>query len=216
MPAPVLARLQTLIFLHAVKPNLWVAAAALLLILSGIAALFWQQELQYTRPTPVPANYVVVLPGQRVIVPTPAGTARKPVLLHFFNPDCPCSRFNLRHVKQLAKNYANNVAFLAVIPENFAARAVEIRRKYDLPMPVIADTGEQLARACGVYATPQAALVDANGKLYYRGNYNKSRYCTTPHSNYAQMAIDSLLAGTPSPTFGKVATTAYGCELPQY
>jgi hypothetical protein len=198
-----------------VKPNLWLAAAALLLILSGIAALFWQQELQYARPTPVPADYVAVLPGERVVVPVVAGTVRKPVLLHFFNPDCPCSRFNLKHVKQLAQRYAGTVNFLAVVPEHFATQTDEVRRRYDLPMPVVADGGEQLARACGVYATPQAALVDTTGRLYYRGNYNKSRYCTTPHSNYAQMAIDSLQAGTPSPTFGDLATTAYGCELPE-
>ena len=196
------------------KPNHWLAVAALILIASGIAALFWQQELQYVRPTPVPAHYVAVLPGQRVVVPAPAGTAPKPVLLHFFNPDCPCSRFNLKHVKRLATTYEKAVSFLAVVPEHFGARTEQIRREYDLPMPVVADGRKQLARACGVYATPQAALVDAHGKLYYRGNYNKSRYCTTPHSNYAQMALDSLLAGTPSPTFGETATTAYGCELP--
>ena len=196
------------------KPNLWLAAAALFLILSAIAALFWQQELQYVRPTPVPAHYVAVLPGQRVVTPVAAGTVRKPLLLHFFNPDCPCSRFNLRHVKQLVKNYGKDVTFLAVVPENSGTRTEEIRRRYDLPMLVVADGGEQLARACGVYATPQAALVDADGKLYYRGNYNKSRYCTTPHSNFAQMALDSLLAGTPAPTFSDIATTAYGCELP--
>jgi hypothetical protein len=148
------------------------------------------------------------------VVPLPAGTDRKQLLLHFFNPDCPCSRFNLKHVKQLAKNYGMNVAFLAVVPETFTGRAEAIRRQYDLPMPVVTDGGEQLARACGVYATPQAALVDAAGTLYYRGNYNKSRYCTTPHSKYAQMAIDSLLAGTPAPSFDDLATTAYGCELP--
>jgi hypothetical protein len=202
-------------FPFCVKSNLWLAAAALLLILSGIAALFWQQELQYARPTPVPAGYVAVLPGERVVVPVAAGAVRKPVLLHFFNPDCPCSRFNLKHVKQLAQRYAGTVTFLAVVPARFAAQTRELGRRYDLPMPVVADGREQLARACGVYATPQAALVDTSGTLYYRGNYNKSRYCTTPHSNYAQMAIDSLLAGTPSPTFSDLATTAYGCELPE-
>ena len=102
-------------------------------------------------------------------------------------------------MKQLAKNYGKDVVFLAVVPTSFVGRAEAICRRYDLPMPVVAGEGEQLARACGVYATPQAALVDAVGKPYYRGNYNKSRYCTTAHSNYAQMAIDFLLAGTPAP-----------------
>ncbi len=96
MPVTGPTRLLPISLPFCVKPNPWLAATVLLLIVSGIAALFWQQELQYARPTPVPADYVTVLPGRRVMVPVAAGAVRKPVLLHFFNPDCPCSRFNLK------------------------------------------------------------------------------------------------------------------------
>lgn len=140
--APVPDRSYTLILVPCLKPNPWLAVAALILIACGIAALFWRQELQYVRPTPVPPHYVAVLPGQRVVVPAPAGTAPKPVLLHFFNPDCPCSRFNLKHVKRLVTTYENTVSFLAVVPEQFGARTEQIRREYDLSMPVVAD-GQQ-------------------------------------------------------------------------
>lgn len=198
------------------KLNFLAAVTALVLILSAIAAIFWQQELQYVRPTPVPANYVPVAVGEKVSVAHPGiPKGPKPMLLHFFNPECPCSRFNLRHFKGLVKTYRNEITFLAVVPETFAGQAGQIRREFDLDIPVIADEEKALSRACGVYATPQAALVDGGGKLYYRGNYNKSRYCTTKNSNYAQMAIDSLLAGQPTATFGEPATSAYGCELPE-
>ncbi len=61
----------------------------------------------------------------------------------------------------------------------------------------------------------QAALIDPDGRLYFRGNYNKSRYCTLKNSNFARMAIDSLLAGAPAPGLGELATKSYGCELPE-
>jgi len=196
------------------RVNTWLAVAALLLILSGIAAIFWQQELQYTRPTPIPQNYVPVRTGAGIALGE-KGLSRdgRPVLLHFFNPDCPCSRFNLKHFKTLVKSYGKQLTFIAVVPEPFRAQTEQIRQQLDLGIPVIADQEKELARRCGVYATPQAVLVGRDGKLYYRGNYNKSRYCTTKNSNYAQMAVDSLLADAPA--FGAVATDAYGCELPE-
>ncbi|MEP6930797.1 MAG: AhpC/TSA family protein, partial [Flavobacterium sp.] len=58
-------------------------------------------------------------------------------------------------------------------------------------------------------------IIDPSQNLYYRGNYNKTRYCTNADSNYAQMAIDSLLKQTLSPSFDALALRAYGCSLPK-
>ncbi|MCS6821844.1 MAG: hypothetical protein NZ551_08235, partial [Microscillaceae bacterium] len=79
---------------------------------------------------------------------------------------------------------------------------------------IVDDTGE-IAQQCGVYSTPQAVILNTKNQLYYRGNYNRARYCTDKKTNYAQMAMDSLLAQKPPPNFGLLATKAYGCELPQ-
>ena len=54
--------------------------------------------------------------------------------------------------------------------------AKQIQDKFGLDIPVLFDSS--LAKACGVYSTPQAVLIDNNQNLYYRGNYNRSRYCT--------------------------------------
>ena len=72
---------------------------------------------------------------------------------------------------------------------------------------------KSIAVLCGVYSTPQAVLLDTNHKLYYRGNYNKSRYCTDKNSDYARMAIDSLLHHH-EPVNNEYALKAYGCQLP--
>ena len=117
------------------------------------------------------------------------------------------------HFKGLAKKYGNEISFAVVVITSDKDYTEEIiRKKYALTMPILFDTS--LAVICGVYSTPQAVLLTANEQLYYRGNYNRSRYCTDKKSNYAQIAIDALLASKQEPAFNNYALTAYGCSLP--
>jgi hypothetical protein len=187
----------------------------LLMIFSGIAAIFWYQEMQYLLPTPVPKNYRVVLPQEiiqfdSVLLPR---KNEKPKLLHFFSPDCPCSRFNLKHFLTLNRKYNKTIDFYVVIAnkEDVTSAKYMIERA----VPIIVDNNERLAKACGVYSTPQAALIGYNNQLYFRGNYNRSRFCTDKNSNFAQMALDSLLAGKAPPHFIELATQSYGCSISQ-
>jgi hypothetical protein len=187
--------------------------AWLLVIFSGMAGIFWYTDWKYSLPTPVPGQYHPVTTGAYVDLAAKLPIAgNKPVFLHFFNPDCPCSRFNIPYFKALTRKYGDKVSFAIVVVNNQAYTAKEIRHKFDLDVPVSFDSS--LAAACGVYSTPQAVLLDGNHCLYYRGNYNKSRYCTDARSNYAQMAIDSLFGSVSRPVFGAYALRAYGCQLP--
>jgi thioredoxin-related protein len=137
----------------------------------------------------------------------------KPLFIHFFNPDCPCSRFNIPHFKSLVKKYGDRFTFaVVVINKDHTYTDQEISDKYDLSVPVLSD--QSIAALCGVYSTPQAVILDAKHDLYFRGNYNRSRYCTDTKSNFAQMAIDSLLGNVPTPVFNQYALKAYGCTLP--
>jgi hypothetical protein len=186
----------------------------LLLLLAGIVALFWRNEWIYNLPTPVPANYQPVNKGAVLPVakslPLPVG---KPVFLHFYNPDCPCSRFNLPHFKSLVKQFGQEVSF-AIVPltdKPYSEKA--IREKIGMDIPVLLDT--MLAKRCGVYSTPQAAIIDTNYQLYYRGNYNKSRYCADKKTEYARMALNGLLHHNADILFDRFALTAYGCGLPK-
>lgn len=185
----------------------------LLVIFSGMASIFWYTDWKYSLPTPIPSGYHAVTTGTYVDLAAKLPfTGNKPVFLHFFNPDCPCSRFNVPYFKALVRKYGNRVGFAVVVMNNRAYTAKEIQNKFDLDVPVSFDS--TLAAVCGVYSTPQAVLLDANHRLYYRGNYNRSRYCTDPRSNYAQMAVDSLFGNVPRPIFNGFALRAYGCELP--
>ena len=185
----------------------------LILLLAAISGLFWRNEWVYSLPTPVPQHYKPVNPGQVIdLGPLVYSSNKKPLFLHFFNPDCPCSRFNIAHFKSLVKEYGKEADFMIVVMSNQAYTVKDIQEKFETGVPVLFDTA--IAISCGVYSTPQAVIIDATHKLFYRGNYNRSRYCADKKSEYARMALDSLLHQHLDIVFDRFALKAYGCRLP--
>lgn len=132
-------------------------------------------------------------------------------MLHFFNPDCPCSKFNIQHIKKLVKQYGKQVNFVVVLSDQKLDIA-NIKKQLDLPINVINDP--TMSKKCGIYSTPQAAIIDTEGKLYYRGNYNSSRYCSNEKTEYARIALVGVLQHNPLRGLGPLASIAYGCSLP--
>jgi thioredoxin-related protein len=185
----------------------------LAVLFAGIIALFWYNEWQYSLPTPVPEHYNAVFIGKK-IEPDEKLVFKnnKPLFLHFFNPDCPCSRFNITHFKSLVKQYGSKVNFAVVLLSDKYYNAKAVQKKFDLNVPVVIDP--DIALKCGVYSTPQAAIINTNQKLYYRGNYNQSRYCVNEKTEYAKIALDGLLQHNQHLVFNQVALRAYGCTLP--
>jgi hypothetical protein len=187
----------------------------LLLIFGTIGCLFYQQEIKYWVPTPLPANYKEVAPGS-LITNAHFRTTDRPKFIHFFNPKCPCSKFNFTSYKQLIGAYQNRFDCYAIVQNSsLGIRNDDLKFLEDLNVTLIVDTDQTMARSMGVYSTPQLVLLDAQNQLYYRGNYNQARYCTNPETFYAKMAIDSLINGElytiPNPAF-----IAYGCSLEQH
>lgn len=185
----------------------------LIFLFAGVGALFWYNELIYHLPTPVPKDYRPVGTGKVINLGKSLSNKRgKPLFIHFFNPDCPCSRFNIANFRALVKQYNKKVEFVVVVMNNKFYSAKAIQDKFDLDIPVLFDAS--IATACGVYSTPQAALLDDQHKLYYRGNYNQSRYCTDEKTSYAKIALNGLLEDHKKLVFGQLALRAYGCQLP--
>ena len=146
----------------------------LLLKFGVIIGLFWYYDWIYSQPTPIPADYKAVQTGSIVDLAGRVPTDHRPLFLHFFNPDCPCSRFNIPHFRSLVQQYGVKVRFVVVVMTRKSYTIRQIQDKFDLPVTVSFDSS--IAVACGVYSTPQAAILTSGRQLYYRGNYNKSRY----------------------------------------
>ncbi len=185
------------------------------LLLALIAATFWYQDWRYSLPTPRPPG--LEQPALGTLVPSwiraqLAANDGRPVFLHFTSPDCPCSRFVLDHVRELVRAHQREVRFVAVIQPEGAHDPLE-PDLIGLGIEQWTDAGGRIAASLGVYATPQAVLVTPGGELWYRGNYNVSRYCAQPGSAFARLALEALLAHSAKPEPPEAATRAYGCAL---
>ncbi|ADR21599.1 hypothetical protein MATR_07700 [Marivirga tractuosa] len=87
-------------------------------ILAGIGLIFWQQEWQFSRPTPVPANYSNVQSGDSIsneLLSSLNLQENDQIFIHFYNFDCPCSRFNIKEFQNLVIQFESEVKFLAVL-----------------------------------------------------------------------------------------------------
>ena len=160
----------------------------------------------------MPANYKAIPAGAKVNLHLPVKrNAAKPTFLHFFNPDCPCSRFNIKEFKSLAKEYESELNFVVVMTSDKPYTTEEVQKRFDISVPVIKDEG--IAKSCGVYSTPQAVVLNVNNELFYRGNYNKSRYCMDEETRYAKQAVKNLLLNK-NTKLDAIAFKAYGCSAP--
>ncbi|WPP48275.1 DUF6436 domain-containing protein [Catalinimonas niigatensis] len=193
-----------------------IGASTLLLtvIVVTIIYIFWKEQAVYLLPTPKPGNYHEVALGAKPtlhINQLHVGKSERPLFLHFYNPDCPCSRFNLSQFKAMVKQYQDSVDFYVILHQSDKDQsAVES----EFEVPVIRDDAGKIADAYGVYATPQALILNGSGEIYYRGNYNKARYCTSRETRFAELALDALIEGKPLPQFVELASISYGCSLP--
>ena len=182
-------------------------------ILSAIGFIFWKQELQYVGPTPVPQNYNTIDQGERVNLKGLGLPTDKPLFVHFYNNDCPCSRFNAREFRNLTIEFDSEIRFISIIQSSDKDAAKQFKNKYDLGIPVQLDSEGKIAAALGVYSTPQAVIIK-DSSIYFRGNYNKARFCTTKNTKFAELALKALIKNEPAPFFPELAYVAYGCELP--
>jgi thioredoxin-related protein len=185
--------------------------AFLVMISTLIGAIFWQQELKYILPTPIPAEYKAVPLNTVLDLAGKLKKNDKPTFLHFFNPACPCSRFNTTYFNTLHEQFKTRAYFYVVVSASDSTK--QVKDYFNQSISVIQDTQQKLAKTCGVYSTPQAVIIDTTGRLYFRGNYNKSRYCTQKESNYAEIALKILLKIENNFPIDLYAFRAYGCEI---
>lgn len=92
----------------------------------------------------------------------------------------------------------------------------EISSSFFNKIEVSIDENGKIAEEFGIYSSPQVVIVDQNGYIFYKGNYNSARYCTNKQTAFAEISINDLLNKRATQTFNKSATVPYGCVLPSY
>lgn len=200
--------------MKSINTRIYISVIVLTIIIGIIGVIFWKEQAVYLLPTPKPTNYQEVAIGSNPTLNMsglPIGENGRPVFLHFYNPDCSCSRFNLTQFKEMVRQFQDSVDFYVILHQSDKSQR-EVENEFEVP--VIRDDSGKIADTYGVYATPQALILDNSGAIYYRGNYNKARYCTSRDTRFAELALKAKVNHQPAPQFIETASISYGCSLP--
>lgn len=146
----------------------------------------------------------------------------KPTVFLFLGPECPISQRYTPTLKRLHKEFAGKVDFFGVVSGSSTSRAAAAKyvREFDLPFPVLFDGADELARRLKPTHVPEAFVVNADGKLAYRGRIDDwyeapARPRAEPRQHDLKNAVIAILAGKqPDPA----RTQPVGClveELPE-
>lgn len=181
------------------------------------AGAFWYFEFQFLKPIVRPASAKALQMGEAAPIrelETLSGERIAlgeggPTVLHFWNPECPCSRFNEPSVKRMAE-VNPEVRFVLVIEE--AELTAKLREKVEttFPFPAVHDADGAIAKAFGAFATPAACLLDAEGRVQFMGTYLATAYCSSQQTDAVQVALAAMLSGKDAPA----SAPAYGCAIP--
>jgi hypothetical protein len=132
----------------------------------------------------------------------------------FFSADCPCQRAHDGRLRDLFARYRpRGVGMVAVDAEATATPAGdrEEARARGYPFPILTDPEGATADALGAAFATYAVVIDAGGRVRYRGGLDSDRNHITPGASaWLSDALDRLLAGRePEPA----ETTSMGCSL---
>ena len=150
------------------------------------------------------------LEGERVSLQ--AGLAdHKAVVVLFISTICPYANYFAGHIRELADRYgAQGVLFIGVNSNNWESReeVAEHARERGFLFPMIKDEGHAIADRLGADRTPEAFLIDASGRLRYRG-WIKSKQ----ESPDLKRAIEAVLQGE---RVRRPRTKAFGCAVDRF
>ena len=200
---------------HALRAALLVTA--LIVGSAGLASAQTTAELG----KPAPAFELKDVNGKTVKL---ADFRGKTVVLEWFNPGCPFVKY--AHGEGPLKEAANrpgagraDVVWLAInsSASGKQGHGVELNKQagaeWKMTYPLLIDESGAVGRMYGAKTTPHMYVIDASGKLVYRGaldNAPLGRSSDGKTVSYVQAALDDLAAGRAVRT---AETQSYGCSV---
>ena len=118
---------------------------------------------------------------------------------------------------QLARDY-DDVTFLAINPndaERYPADSLEAMQERvtsdgGWPMPYLRDESQEVARAFGAKTTPDCFVIDAGGRIAYRGAPDADHQDPSLNAAWLREALDAVLAGDEP---AQAETKPVGCSI---
>jgi hypothetical protein len=141
----------------------------------------------------------------------------KVVVLIFVRTDCPISNRYAPMLQQLGTDRVDRAAFFLVYPSR-KETAEAIRRhlkEFGYTLAAIRDPQHILVKQSAAQITPEAAVFNANGQLFYHGridnlyeDFGHTRKQATTHE-----LADAIEAATAGKSLSAGATPAVGCYI---
>ena len=163
-------------------------------------------------PATVP---LVALDGKAATLAPHAGKSATVVVFTSF--DCPVSNSYVAQLNDLAKLHADKgVTVVLVCPTDEKPTTVaKAASGFKLAIPVLLDQKKLLATALKAEVTPEAFVLDAEGKVLYRGRIDdgysaRLKKNATVSSHDLADAVAAVVAGKPVKT---AQTKAVGCPI---
>jgi peroxiredoxin len=145
---------------------------------------------------------------------------KKAIVIVFLSFDCPVCTNYTAPLAEMHKDYAKHgVAFLG-LTTNEDETAVQVETQaghYNLPFPVLVDTGLKAADALKARVTPEVFVLDGNFTLRYRGRIDDTyserlKKHPQPSKRNLLQVIGEMLSGR---KVSEPATVAVGCPIPR-
>ena len=124
---------------------------------------------------------------------------------------CPVAVAYEDRLNAFAKKYSEKGVQLIALncnkTEDLEAMKKRAEEK-DFGFPYAYDGSAAAAKAYGARVTPHLFVIDANGKVVYRGSFDDSQ--NNPAKSYVEDAVNAVLAGK---TPAVASTKAFGCSI---
>lgn len=186
--------------------RLRLAAGLSLCWLLATAYAFWWFQLRNLQPfTANTGSHTVLFDAQRLherlsalVSTAAAGDAAAATVVHFWDPDCPCSRFNERHVNSIVATFRGRGVRFLVVARNGgtltgAALQARAQAAFGRDVRLVAAAPRSVAELTP--SSPATAILDAHGQLAYFGPYSSGALCTAGTGAFVEKVLDQLLAG---------------------
>jgi peroxiredoxin len=142
----------------------------------------------------------------------------EPAVVVFTCNHCPYALAWHDRIAAAARDYAGRVPFFAVNPndgerypaDSYEAMQERVRDDGGWPLPYLRDETQEVAAAYGARTTPDVFVVDAGGRLRYRGAPDADYRDESQNAAWLRDAVDAVLAGRdPDPA----ETDPVGCSI---
>ncbi len=145
-------------------------------------------------------------------------TGQQLTVFFFVAVDCPISNGYAPEINRIIETYAKQNVKCFLVYENVDVPVDDIKRHvtdFGFGCPALIDSTHELRALLHATKTPEAAVVDADVQILYRGRidnwyseFGKHRPLATVHD--LRDVLEAALAGKPVPT---VVTKVVGCPI---